>query len=259
MVSFVLFFSMLTAGILEIFIPVILGLWLWTRLKTRWVYFIVGAVFFVAALLIRLPINDAAALWVATNYTGASYIYLGIAIPSLTAGIFEEGARWLAFRFAIKDHKLENGLMYGAGHGGIESMLLVGVNVLATAIYAYFYPQIYTDAQLTLLSATPEWVVFVGLWERIAAMTFHIGMSVLVLQSFREKQMWYLGVAIGAHFFLNFASVYATQYGIMQSELVVTAFAVVAAWYTWTIWKGYKAAPEPTQVTTETPVAPTTV
>ncbi len=259
MVSFTLFFSMLTAGLLEIFIPVILGLWLWTRLKTRWVYFIIGAVFFVAALLVRLPINDAAALWVATNYTGAAFIYLGIAIPSLTAGIFEDGARWLAFRFAIKDHKLENALMYGAGHGGIESILLVGINVLATAIYAYFYPQIFTETQLAALSATPEWLVFIGLYERIAAITFHIGMSVLVLQSFREKQTWYLGVAIGAHFFLNFASVYATQFGIIQSELVVTAFAAVAAWYTWTTWKAYKTSHEPTQPTPETTTSPTPV
>ena len=253
MVSFTLFASMLVSGLLEVFVPVILGLLLWTRLKTKWVYFIIGGALWLVALVVRMPLNSTFSLWLVGNFSGASLIYLGIAFPSLTAGIFEEGARWLAFRFAIKDHRLENGLMYGAGHGGFESMLLVGVNVLGTAILAYFYPQTFTEAQLTAISATPEWVVFIGVWERLAAMTFHIAMSVLVLESFRQKQAWYVGVAVGAHFFLNFAAVYAIQWGIIQSEIVVTAFAAVSAWYVWTTWKSYKAMPVP-----QVPETPTT-
>ncbi len=104
MISFTLFLSLLAAGLLEIFIPILVALWIWTKLRTRWLHFVIGAAFFLIALVVRIPINNEAALWVATNFTGASFIYLGIALPSLTAGIFEEGARWLAFRFAIKDH-----------------------------------------------------------------------------------------------------------------------------------------------------------
>lgn len=141
MVSFTLFASMLVAGLLEILVPVILGLMLWTRLKTKWIYFIVGGALWLVALIVRMPINSALSFWLVENFSGASLIYLSIAFPSLTAGVFEEGARWLAFRFAVKDHRLENGLMYGAGHGGVESMLLVGLNVLGTAILAYFYPR----------------------------------------------------------------------------------------------------------------------
>jgi uncharacterized membrane protein YhfC len=241
MISFTLFFSLFTAGLLEVFIPILLGLWLWTKLKTKWIYFLIGAALWFIAYLVRTPINSYGTIWIYSNFSGAALVYLGIAFPSLTAGIFEESARWLAFRFMIKDHKIENGLMYGAGHGGIEAILLVGVSVLSTAIYAYFYPQMLSTTQLASIATTPEWVAFIGLWERLMAMTFHIAMSVLVLESFREKQIWYLGVAIGAHFFLNFAAIYAIQWGILQSELVVTAFAVASLWYLWITWKNYKA------------------
>lgn len=89
-------------------------------------------------------------------------------------------------------------------------------------------------------------------------MTFHIAMSVLVLESFRQKQAWYLGVAVGAHFFLNFAAVYATQWGIIQSELVVTAFAAVSVWYVWTTWKNYKATLAPAPQVPDATVPPAT-
>jgi uncharacterized membrane protein YhfC len=179
-------------------------------------------------------------------------LYLSLAFPCLTAGFFEEGARWLAFKLFVKDHKLENGLMYGAGHGGIESILLVGVSVLSTTISAYFYPQMYTSAQLATIASTPEWVAFIALWERIATITFHVAMSVLVLESFKPGQRYYLGVAMGAHFFLNFTALYALQWGLVQSEAVVTVWGAAGLYYIWTTWKSYKAAAPSVEV----PAAP---
>jgi uncharacterized membrane protein YhfC len=58
-----------------------------------------------------------------------------IALPSLTAGVFEETARYIAYRFLLKEHNMENGLIYGVGHGGIESIMLVGVNVVTIGFF----------------------------------------------------------------------------------------------------------------------------
>jgi uncharacterized membrane protein YhfC len=261
MISFTLFFSLLTAGLLEIFIPIILGLWVRSKLGAKWSVYLIGAALWFIAYLIRTPINSAVLEWVYISFTGSAFIYLSIAFPSLTAGLFEEGARWLAFRFAIKDHRLENGIMYGAGHGGIESILLVGFSVLTTAVAAYFYPQTLPSTQLNAIAATPEWVAFVGLWERLAALSFHVGMSVLVLQSFRQKQLYYLGVAIAAHFFLNFTAIYAGQWGIIASEAVTTAWGLAALFYIWTSWRSYKSelAAAPAAQAPETPAAPNPV
>jgi len=54
-----------------------------------------------------------------------------IGVLALTAGLFEETGRYLGYRFWFKDRKTWRvGLMYGAGHGGLESMLLTAGLVL---------------------------------------------------------------------------------------------------------------------------------
>lgn len=223
-------------------LPIAFAVFLWRRMKVKWLPFLAGAVFWFVAYLIRTPINTYGGIWIYNNLTGGALLYFSLAFPCLTAGLFEEGARWIAYRLFVKDHRFENGLMYGAGHGGIESILLVGVSVLSTAISAYFYPQMYTAAQLATIAATPEWVAFIALWERIATMTFHVAMSVLVLESFKPGQGYYLGVAMGAHFFLNFTALYAMQWGLVASEAVVTIWGAVGLYYLWTTWKTYQAA-----------------
>lgn len=258
MISFTLFLSLFTAGLFEIFVPVILGIYLYGKYGVRWGVFFIGCALFLVSL-VRLPLNSYASLWVYDNFSGAAFIYLSIAIPSFTAGLFEEGARWAAFRFFIKDHKFSNALMYGAGHGGIESILLVGVSVLGTAITAFFYPWSIPADQLVAIAVTPEWVAFAGLWERLAAISFHIGMSVLVLQSFRKKQSIYLGVAVASHFFFNFTVIYTSQWGIVVSECVAMAWGLGALWYMWTVWKSEKEAAAASQVAQplDAPIPPT--
>jgi hypothetical protein len=87
MISFTLFFALFSAGLLEIFIPVLLGIYLYGEYGTRWGVFFVGCALFLVSL-VRLPLNSFAALWVYNNFSGAALIYLSIAIPSFTAGSF---------------------------------------------------------------------------------------------------------------------------------------------------------------------------
>ena len=56
-----------------------------------------------------------------------------LVFAAFTAGLFEEGGRWLAFRFLVPpaERQWRTALMLGAGHGGLESMC-VGLLVLAT-------------------------------------------------------------------------------------------------------------------------------
>ena len=92
MVSFTLFLTLFASGLIEIFIPLVLGFWVGSKLGAKWSIFFIGAAMWVTAFVVRLPINNYAAVWIYDNFSGATYIYLSIAIPSLTAGIFEEGA-----------------------------------------------------------------------------------------------------------------------------------------------------------------------
>ena len=149
-----------------------------------------------------------------------------VLIPSLTAGIFEETARYVGFRYLIKDDTYEKGLMYGAGHGGIESILIVGVSVLSVGVILFTSLEILPPGQLEAILATPAYLPLVGLYERIMTMIIHIGLSIMVLESVRRKDAKYLVAAIGIHALLNYMAVSVAKFGVVNSELLITGFAV---------------------------------
>ncbi len=114
-----------------------------------------------------------------------------------TAALFEETARWIAMRFCIKGRNdIGNGLSFGLGHGGIEAMLLIGIN------YIVGLGLVLTgNGNLFPVSAGN---IFMGSIERFFAMTFHVGASLLVLYGIRiGKQGRYLLLAILLHTVLD--------------------------------------------------------
>ena len=109
-------------------------------------------------------------------YPWAYGLFLG-----LTAGVFEEGARWIAIRFFLKDRTdLEHGLAFGLGHGGVEAMILAGLNMTAGLMMVL-------TGQGALFPATSQTVLISGL-ERLYAMAFHVGASLLVMCGIRKKR-----------------------------------------------------------------------
>ena len=57
----------------------------------------------------------------------------------LMAGLFEETGRYLCFSFALKRYRAKNvnALMYGAGHGGFESIVLAGLTMINNITWSY--------------------------------------------------------------------------------------------------------------------------
>jgi uncharacterized membrane protein YhfC len=216
---------LVVSGALEIIIPLILGFYVMRRFGTSWKTWVVGAQMFIVSL-IRVPLNAYASQRVLSVPVGPMTYILLIAIPSLTAGIFEETARYLGFRYLIKDDSYEKGLTYGAGHGGIESILLVGLNVLSVGVFLLRSPEVLPQNQLDALLSTPLYLPLVGLYERIMAMTVQIGFSVMVLESIRRNDFKYLLAAIGLHALLDYLVVAVVSYSILASELLLTGFAL---------------------------------
>ncbi len=227
-----LFASFIFSGTMEILVPIILGLYISRRFGGSWKVFLIGCAMF-AVSMIRIPLNTYGSNFIAQNFLGPNLMILLIAFPSLTAGLFEEAVRFAAFKLWIKDHRFEEGLMYGAGHGGFESMALVGLSVLSTGIIASFFPETLPPGQLELLSVLPAYLPLVGLYERLMAITIQIGLSIVILQTFIQKTYMYLLAAILLHFAINFLSIYALQYGIVWAELTTTIFALLLATYIW--------------------------
>src|SRR5512135_27806 len=74
--------------------------------------------------------------------TSTAFLWTWLVILALTAGIFEEVGRYLGYRiFMRREEKTWNkGVMYGLGHGGLESAVLIGglllLSVINLAVYS---------------------------------------------------------------------------------------------------------------------------
>ncbi|MEI6102278.1 MAG: YhfC family glutamic-type intramembrane protease, partial [Eubacteriales bacterium] len=112
--------------------PAILALVMIFRRKASWKAFVLGiAVFTVFQLFTRIPllgILQNTGWFVLFEQTNTVAYILALAF---TAGLFEEGGRFIGMRFFMKKNlSWNNGIVFGLGHGGIEAFVLVGIPIL---------------------------------------------------------------------------------------------------------------------------------
>lgn len=171
--------------------------------------------FFISQICIRLPILTAIAdtAWYALlQYKPALYaLFLGG-----TAGIAEECARWVFLKFALKRSRTMNdGILFGLGHGGIEAILLVGINQVVYLLMILF-------GQGELLQLETLHVMLAGV-ERLSVMAFHVGATLVVLHGIcNAKDGRYLLLAILLHTVADAALVILPAYfgiGILGVEV----------------------------------------
>ncbi len=216
-------YSYIISGILEIMIPLALGYYFIHKYKTSWKTFLIGGIMFIISL-IRMPLNSYASSTISTMGGQNAYVTI-VAFSALTAGVFEESARYIAYRYLVKDHTYGNGLTLGSGHGGAESILLVGVSAAVIGYLLLTNPSAIPANQLASITASPVYLPFVGVFERCMAIIVHVCLSVMVLMTFMTGRKIYYGGAITLHFLLDLFSVLALSYGILYSELVAALFA----------------------------------
>ncbi|TKJ06120.1 YhfC family intramembrane metalloprotease, partial [Bacillus cereus] len=141
----------------------------------------------------------------------------------LTAGIFEELGRFVAFFFLLKKYlEYKDGFAYGIGHGGIESILIGGFSALQALIFANsindgsFSRLIEQKPELSILQdmliQQPAYLYFLGSLERIMALVLQIAFTMLVLYAVKQKKYIFLVYAILFHAFVDFfAALYQTK------------------------------------------------
>lgn len=256
-----LILAFLVAIGVEILLPLVLALWLNRRLGVPWRLFGYGAlVFLVFQLLTRLPGIQIVQYFLQDTLQGnRTYELAWIGVAALTAGLFEEGGRYLGYRFFWKGEKKSwrQALMYGAGHGGLESMLLVGGLSILSLIQIVALSQM----DLSSLSLSPEqletmrqaqasvaemawWMPLLGAAERVMTMAIQISLSVLVLQVFvRESGLWWW-LALAYHTVVDLVSVLMVRYLTpLQVEGVVLLFALFSLWIIFRLRPREDAAP----------------
>ncbi|MDD7353098.1 MAG: YhfC family glutamic-type intramembrane protease [Peptoniphilaceae bacterium] len=145
--------------------------------------FLLGMLCFaISQLCLRLPIlkllNNSLLIY---NFQILYPLLYGF-ILSLSAGIFEEGCRFIFKDKFLKDSKSKlDAIIFGLGHGFIEVIYVFAISFNS----------------LNLITNSE---IFLGVYERILAMIFHVGMTVLIWTGFvRNKKYKYLILAIMMH------------------------------------------------------------
>ncbi len=223
-------------GLLTLALP--LGLMLWyRRMGGRWSDFFTGAGTFVLfalvleqllhTLVLRSPLGGAVqnTIWLYGLYGG------------LAAGLFEETGRFVAFRFFLKKHTAPaTALAYGAGHGGAEAVLVVGVTMVNNLLLlsmlqsgAITDPAVLSAAQA--VAAAPAGMFLWAALERVAAVALHVCNSVLVFVAVRQPGKGRLFcVAVLAHAAVDFlAVVLNATAGVAAAELATVAVTALVA------------------------------
>lgn len=230
-------------GILGFAVPIGLVIWLVKKYHCRIETVLIGAgVFFLFALVLETIVHQI--VLPRTNIPGnklAFAIYGG-----LMAGLFEESGRFIAMKFLLKKDTQHTALAYGAGHGGIEMIMIFGLSMLTYAFLGLMSNMGKMDMILasapaeakdqleallaTFQSNTPG-TYFMGLWERISAMILQISLSVLVLVSVRCKGRWWLfPAAILLHALVDALAVMLSgNTSILVIELIVMSMAIAIA------------------------------
>jgi uncharacterized membrane protein YhfC len=274
----------IAAIVFDILYPLALGLYARRRLGVGWRYFGYGALIFVLFQLIsRVPITLAIQSLIAPQLQASRAALIAwVAISALTAGIFEEVGRYIGYRWLMKreEKTWARGVMYGIGHGGIESMLLVAGLTALTIIQVLALSR--TDLstlpltaeqralaaqQLAAIAAQPSWTPLAGAWERLWTIPLHVALSVVVLQVFRRGSMRWLWLAILAHALADLLGAGATPIlrltgmaALLIPEAIITLMGLISLWAIWALRDRPDAAaasveaatPEPPPLAAET-------
>jgi uncharacterized membrane protein YhfC len=247
MVNPALYFTYPLSAVYIIGISLGLGALLSSKFGLGWRLYWIGAATFILSQLGHIPFNAGLTALFRDGFLPsppASWqLGFNAVVLGLSAGLFEEFARFATYRWWAKDARSwRQGLLLGAGHGGIEA-LLVGLLVFVNFIVMFalrdanLAVQVPAD-QLPLAQEQVEayWSAtwydsLLGAVERSFALPAHLALSILVLQVFVRRQFRWLWFAIGWHALLNAVALYvAGTWNIYLAELALGIIALISVW-----------------------------
>lgn len=170
---------------------------------TAWLWGTLG--FFVPQILIRLPLTG----WVSAQAGFRAFAeqqFLGyVLLMAATAALFETAGRCgVALILSRRGLSAFRGMAAGLGHGGIESVLLVGItyinnlilagrinsgtfdNVIRQATALGAPPEVFERLRTTMIETPPAIFALAGL-ERVLTMVFHAAMSCLMIYCVQHR------------------------------------------------------------------------
>jgi len=234
----VLYVTYLLNGLLMVALPIGLGIILNRKFNLGWRLWWIGAGGFVLSQIGHLPFNALLTLLFERGALPSPpptwQLPFNAIILGFSAGFWEELTRYAVYRWWAKEARTwRRGLLLGAGHGGIEAILL-GVLVLV----GYFYMMAMRNMDLSRMLPSDQialaqeqirayWSVhwydsLLGALERAFALPIQISFSVLVLQTFTRGQKRWLWMAVFWHALVDALAVFALRtWGMYMAEALV--------------------------------------
>jgi uncharacterized membrane protein YhfC len=239
-------FVRISNALLMLLLPLFLGVYLQRRFRVGWRLFFIGGLAFVGSQVLHIPFNRAVLGPFLENLglngsTSSRDLWLISLMLGLSAGLFEESVRYLCYRYILRDARSwEAGVTFGAGWGGVESMLLGALALIglyqalafrSADLNALVPPEQVAQASAELANywSIPWYGAILGALERIFAITIQISLSVIVLQAFVRGSLFWLLLAVGWHTFVNAVGLFALgTWGPYAAEGIIGLTAIVS-------------------------------
>lgn len=261
----ILFWAHLLNGLLMIAMPIGLAIYLTRRWKLGWGLWFIGAGTFILSQVGHIPFNSAAGAllnrtamvnWSKPNQLIFNAIFLG-----LSAGLFEELFRYGMFRWWAKDARSwRKGVLAGAGHGGVEAIIL-GILVLYSFMQLAAYRNVdlativpaaqleVAQGQITTYWSATWYASLLGALERFFTIPVQIAFSVIVMQTFTRKQWFWVWLAVLYHALIDASVVYLLQpLGMYGVEALAGGFAVLSVIIIFSLRQPETDNPQPVSV-----------
>jgi uncharacterized membrane protein YhfC len=222
--------NIVLAALGMILLPLIAGFFVARKFKLSFKdfrkLFIAGALTFIAAQILHVPVvfglTTLFSNGIIPSPNESIVLIFNAVVLGLLAGIFEETARYILFKWIRKSTDTwQNGIVIGLGHGGIEA-ILIGILSVFTLVQMTAMKnmpdlstlgvpteqmeavQIQIDAYWSQSSVVP----YAGLMERVSAMSLHVGLSIFVLLSVLTNQKRWFWLALLWHALVDAFAVY---------------------------------------------------
>ena len=253
-------FAALGVGaVLAIIIPIAIALIWKFKKKERFTTILIGvAAFVLFAMIIEKLIQNVLIFptqMMLPDHAVSRFInarpLLWALVVALFPGVFEETGRLIAFKTVLRKRKnKETSISYGIGHGCGEAMILLGITYIEYIVFAVMinlgtFQTVIDQATAqapdqinTVYALAGQIASFsmaslgVALFERVFAVLFHIGASILVFYACKDKnKTWLYPLAIILHTAMDFIAA-LTLTGIWTPstwllEAIVAVFGIL--------------------------------
>ncbi len=220
----ILMVAYIVSFLLLLNLPIILGVFFGRKYRVPARFFLFGLLLFFLAQVIHIP-----AVSIYKKFAHLS-LWGNAAVLGLLAGIFEEGGRWLSFRYFFPSiSQARQALLFALGWAGMEIFFIAFA--FGASLVALFMLDLESlirssgaspEVLQSLLELIPQlresirtaplYAPFLPVLERISALFWQILFTFLVFSAVRERKWEYWWMAFFLHSLIDFFAVLAVPW-----------------------------------------------